>query len=57
MECQKFLKVSPKLILTQQTFDTSMFQFPSWLPPEHLLDKWHNGYLVLCKYFCLLTVY
>ena len=30
---------------TQQTFDTCIFQFPSWLPTESLVDKWHNQYM------------
>ena len=40
MECQK--KNSTKLMLTQQTFDTCIFQFPSLLPTECLVDQWHN---------------
>ena len=35
-------KTSPKLMLTQQTFDTCIFQFPSLLQTECLVDKWHN---------------
>ena len=37
MEC----KNKPKLMLTQQTFDTCIFQLRSWLPTEYLVDKWH----------------
>ena len=32
----------PKLMLTQQTFDTCVFQFPSLLQTECLVDKWYN---------------
>ena len=33
---------SPELMLTQQTFDTCIFQFLlSWLLTEYLVDKWH----------------
>ena len=39
MECQKNTKFLPKLMLTQQTFDTCIFQFPSLLPTEYLVDK------------------
>ena len=35
-------KISPKLMSTQQTFDTCIFQFRPWLPTEYLVDKWHN---------------
>ena len=42
MECQKNQKNPPKLMLTQQTFDTCIFQFPSLLQTECLVDKWHN---------------
>ena len=35
-------KIQPKLMLTQQTFDTRIFQFPSLLQTECLVDKWHN---------------
>ena len=35
----KSKKCSPKLILTQQTFDTCIFQFPFWLPNEYLVDN------------------
>ena len=42
MECLKNKKISPKLMLTQQTFDTCIFQFPSLLQTECLVDKWHN---------------
>ena len=42
MECQKIKKNLPKLMLTQQTFDTCIFQFRPWLPTEYLVDKWHN---------------
>ena len=31
-------KNPPKLMLTQQTFDTCIFQFQT----ECLVDKWHN---------------
>ena len=31
-----------KLMLTQQTFYTCIFQFPSCLQTECLVDKWHN---------------
>ena len=42
MECKKNKKIPPKLMLTQQTFDTCIFQFASLLPTECLVDKWHN---------------
>ena len=42
MECQKNGKIPPKLMLTQQTFDTYIFQFPYLLQTECLVDKWHN---------------
>ena len=42
MECQKNKKIPPKLMLTQQTLDTCIFQFPSLLQTEYLVDKWHN---------------
>ena len=42
MECKKNKKFPPKLMLTQQTFDTCIFQFPSLLQTECLVDKWHN---------------
>ena len=45
MEYQKIKKNSPKLMLTQQTFDTCIFQFPSLLQTEYLVDKWHNQYM------------
>ena len=35
-------KTPPKLMLTQPTFDTCIFQFPSLLQTECLVDKWHN---------------
>ena len=38
-------KISPKLMLTQQTFETGMFQFLPWLPIEYLVDTWHNQYM------------
>ena len=38
-------KISPKLMLTQKTFDTCIFQFPSLLPTESSVDKWHNQYM------------
>ena len=36
---------SPNLLQTQQTFDTSILQFLSWLPTEYSVDKWHNQYM------------
>ena len=45
MECQKNKKIPPKLTLTQQTFDTCIFQFPSLPQTECLVDKWHNQYM------------
>ena len=43
MECQKNKKHSPKLMLTQHTFiPVRIFQFPSLLPTQYLVDKWHN---------------
>ena len=42
MECLKNKKIPPKLMLTQQTFDTCIFQFTSLLQTECLVDKWHN---------------
>ena len=54
MECQKRI-IFPELMLRQQTFDTCIFQFLSWLLTEYSVDKWHNqyihGYLVVDKYF------
>ena len=41
----KIQKISPKFMLTQQTFDTCMFRFPFQVPIEYLLDKWHNQYI------------
>ena len=38
----KIQKISPKFMLTQQTFDICIFQFPSLLQTECLVDKWHN---------------
>ena len=35
----KSTKNSPKLILTQQTFDTLYISIPIWLPTEYLVDK------------------
>ena len=32
-------------MLTQQTFDACMFQFPFLVPIEYLVDKWHNQYM------------
>ena len=50
---------SLKLMLTQQTSGTCIYQFQFWLPTEYLVDKWHNQYmdLVVFKYFCPLSVY
>ena len=31
----KIQKFSPKFMLTQQTFDTCMFQFPFYVPIEY----------------------
>ena len=45
MEYQKNKKIPPKLMLTQQTFHTCIFQFPSLLTTEYLVDKWHNNYM------------
>ena len=42
-------KISPKLMLTQQTSDTCIFQFPSWFPTDSLVDKWHNHYMDICR--------
>ena len=39
---------SLKLMLTQQTFDTCIFQIPSLLPTEYLVDKRHNQYFNIC---------
>ena len=36
-----------------------MLQFPSWLPIEYLVDKWHNQYMDIWwrfKYYCLLKL-
>ena len=41
----KIQKFSPKFMLTQQTFDTCMFQFQFQVPIEYLVDKWHNQYM------------
>ena len=41
----KIEKMSPKCMLTQQTFDTCMFQFPFQVPIEYLVDKWYNQYI------------
>ena len=48
---------SLKLMLTQQTSDTCIYQFQFWLPTEYLVDKWHNQYmdLVVFKYFVRLV--
>ena len=45
MECQKNKQFPPKLMLTQQTFDTHIFQFPSMFPTEYLVDKLDNQYI------------
>ena len=50
---------SPKLMLTQQTFDTCLFQFRSWLPTEYFVDNdtisiWIFG---VVRYFCSLSVF
>ena len=45
MECQKIKKISPKLMLTQQTLETGMFQFLPWLQIEYLVDALHNQYM------------
>ena len=34
-------------MLTQYTFDICVFQFPSWLPTDSLVDKWHNQYMAI----------
>ena len=38
----KKYKKLPELMLTQQTFDACIFQFPSLLQTECLVDKWQN---------------
>ena len=46
-------------MLTQQTFDTCIFQFPFWLTTEilsRLMAHSMHGYLVMLKYFCPLSV-
>ena len=52
---------SPKLMLTEQTFDTCIIiQFRSRLPTEYLVDKMAQSvhrYLVVYEYFCPSSVY
>ena len=38
----KYKKIPPKLMLTQQTFDTCIYQF---FPTGYLVDKWNNQYI------------
>ena len=38
----KNINILPKLMLTQQPFDTCIFQFPSLLPTEYLVDQCRN---------------
>ena len=51
----KIEKFSPQFMLTQQTFDTCMFQFPFLVPIENLVDKWHNQYMDICGVRILLS--
>ena len=50
----KSQKFPSKLMLTQQTFDTCIFQFPFWLSTEYLVDKWRNQY-IFCGFEILLS--
>ena len=53
MEYQK-IGFSPKLLLTQQTFDTAIFQFLSWLSTEYSFDKWHYQHIDI--WWCTNTI-